>query len=106
MSTTEIQSSPAKSAVPFGLLFGVLIIFIMFSMYYFDINIFENKQASIFISIATNLFLPILLICFAVYDFKNKANHGFLTIVEALKVGVTLMVIGAVISGIYNVVFN
>jgi len=106
MSDIQTQSSPAKVALPFGILFGILIIFIMFSLYFYDVNLFEDKTSAVLISLLTNLVLPILFIFLAVKQYKQKPNDGFLSIGQALKIGISLMIIAGIISGIYNILFN
>lgn len=105
MSTTEIQKSPAKSALPYGVLFGVLITFMTISIYYFEINMYEDKQMAWMVSLMSYLVLPLALIFLAVKNFKEKINEGYLSLVDGLKIGVVVMLIAALISGIFNAIY-
>jgi hypothetical protein len=105
MTTSKNQSTPAKSAVPFGVLFGVIITFITIGIYYFEVNLFEDKSVGLVINLLNYLILPILLIFLATKNYKEKLNHGFLTLVDGLKIGVVIMLIAAIISGVFNAIY-
>lgn len=105
MTEIKTTTTPAKSALPFGALFGVLLTLLTMSIYFYEINLYEDKQMQAIVSIGTYLVLPLLLIFIAVKNYKDKHNQGFLLLVEGIKIGVVVMLIAAIVSGVFNLIF-
>lgn len=99
-------TSPAKAAVQYGVIFGVIMILEFVIPYAVGINLLENKTLGLIINLANYLFLPIILIFIALNNYKKNINNGFLSFNQALKGGVTLVVIAALIFALFTVVFN
>jgi|688.fasta_scaffold07346_11 hypothetical protein len=102
MSDIQTPSSPAKVALPFGVFFGLFVTIITMTIYFLDINMYEDKTIGVVVGLLTYLILPITFIILAVKTFKDKHNEGFLSVVDGLKIGVIVCLIMAIISGIFN----
>jgi len=94
-----VKASVKKLALANGLVLGLILIFIVVIMYVMGM-FQEGTQWPMYIYY---LMYP-FLIGFFVYSFR-KSNGGFLSLGEALKIGVTSAVIGGVIYVIYNIIF-
>ena len=93
------KASVKKAAFPNGLILGLILVFIVVIMYVTDMFI-QGTQWPMYIYY---LLYP-FLIGYFVKSFRTK-NGGFLSLGEALKVGVTSAVIGGLIYVIYNIIF-
>lgn len=88
-----------KTALNSGLIIGGLLLIIVAGMYATG-ALLEGVQWPMYIYY---LVYPIL-IGYTVHSYR-KANGGFLTLGQALKVGVTAAVIGGIIYAVYNIIF-
>ncbi|MGC4041742.1 MAG: DUF4199 domain-containing protein [Flavobacterium sp.] len=102
----EKTISPAKSTLQYGALFGIIMILELVISFSFNISPENNKAYGICINIINFLVLPISLIVIGCNNYKNKLNQGFISFSEALKIGVTICVIAALIYSIFFVIFN
>jgi hypothetical protein len=102
----EKTISPSKSALQFGVLFGIIMILELVVSFVFDINPATNKGYGIFINVLNFLILPVTLILVGCNNYKNKLNSGFISFGEALKIGVTICVIAALLYAVFSAVFN
>lgn len=80
-------------AYSYGLYLALVSIIVLVIMYV--ANIEKSWALSIGSSIAT-----ILVLVYGIKAYKQK-NHGFLSLGEAIKVGLAIAVIGGVIAGLY-----
>lgn len=99
-------TSPAKSAVQYGVIFGVIIILEFVIPYAMGLDLLEHKTLGLVINLLNYLFLPILFIFLALNNYKKNVNNGFLSFNQALKGGVSLMVVAGLIAGIFTIIFN
>ena len=97
--------SPAKSAVPFGVLFGIIMVLEFMASYILDIDPVSNMSYGVGINILNYLILPILLISLQCNSFK-KSNFGYISFGECLKIGVTICLLAGLIYALFSVVFN
>lgn len=88
-----------KFSAPNGVLLGFVIIVIAVIMYITGM-LLEGQQWPVYIFY---LFFP-FFIGYCVHGYRNK-NGGFLKLSQALKVGVTVAVVGGIVYGIYNLIF-
>ena len=88
-----------KTALNSGLIIGGILLIIMAGMYATG-ALLDGVQWPMYLYY---LLYPIL-IGYTVHAYR-KANGGFLTLGQALKVGVTAAVIGGIIYAIYNIIF-
>jgi hypothetical protein len=96
---------PAKAALSYGIIFGIIMVLEFVIAYTMDINPAGNKWFGIVNGLLNNLVLPILFIVLACNYFK-KHNGGYITFGESLKTGVATAVIGAAIFAVFSIVFN
>lgn len=93
------KASVKKVALPNGLILGFILVFIVVIMYATDM-FQEGTQWPMYIYY---LIYP-FLIGYFVHSYRNK-NGGFLSLGEALKIGITSAVIGGLVYVIYNIIF-
>jgi hypothetical protein len=101
----ENTTKPSKSYLQFGLFYGLVMILTFVIIYVLNIDIMKNKMIGTTSSILNYLFLPLLFIYLGCLDFK-KNNNGFMSFVESLKVGVSVVFVAALLFGGFNVIFN
>jgi hypothetical protein len=101
--TTTI--TPAKSALQYGILFGVIMVLEFVIAYVMDIDPISNPAFGTTINVCNYVIIPIALILIGCNGFK-KANSGFISFSQCLKIGVTICVVAAAIYGVFNVIFN
>jgi hypothetical protein len=102
----EKAISPAKSALNFGVLFGVILVIEFVLAYALNIDPQTNKGFGITINVLNYLIIPVTLIYMGCNNYKNKLNEGFISLGQCLKIGVTICLIAALIYGIFYVVFD
>lgn len=89
------QITPAKTAFNFGIILGTYNITVGIILYFLDMH-FQNDQTVGII----NITITVVTIMAGIIQFK-KLNEGFLSLTEALKIGLGVAVISAVIGIIY-----
>ena len=97
--------STSKSAMQYGIIFGIIMILELVVSYSFNITA-ENKVYGISINILNFLVLPLVLISMGCNNYKNILNGGFISFRDCLKIGVTICVIAALIYAVFSIVFN
>lgn len=110
METTQTKqnaqtTSPSKSALSLGLLFGAIMSLELLIMYALDVDPTTNPTIGIIINLMNFLILPIVFILVGANQYKNKFNHGYLTLVDTLKIGVSVMAVAALIYGLFYLIF-
>ena len=100
MEENSTHVTPGKHAVTYGVILGVILVLISLIMYVTGMAL-EGVQWPMYLYY---LIFPITLIL-AIKSYK-KENGGFLSLGEALKVGVAGAVISGIIFLIYNLLFN
>ena len=88
----EKTVSPSKSAIQYGVVFGIIMILELVISFSFNITP-ENKAFGISINILNFLILPITLIIIGCNNYKDKFNSGFISFSECLKIGVTICIV-------------
>ena len=101
----EKTISPSKSAIQYGVIFGIIMIMELVISFSFSITP-ENKAYGISINILNFLIIPTTLIIIGCNNYKDKLNSGFISFSECLKIGMTICVIAALIYVIFSIVFN
>lgn len=94
------KPSLAKSTLPYGIIYGSIILLEFVISYALGLNSAENKSIGILMGLLNYLILPLLFIFLACNNYKNKINGGYITFGESLKAGVSVSVISALISSI------
>jgi K+ transporter len=77
--------SPAKTAVSYGIIFGVIMILEFVIAYAFNIDGAKQPWVGIVNGLLNFLILPVLFILLACNNFKSK-NGGYISFGECLKV--------------------
>lgn len=98
--------SPAKSALIYGIFFGLIMVLEFVTFYVMDIDPIENSMVGVVMNICNYLFFPVIFIFLAAQNFKNTINNGFISISETIKIGVVICIIAAIIFGVFNLIFN
>lgn len=96
----EINPKTGKFALNYGLLLGGISMIFAFMLYTADMH-YQGGIAVMLISIALSLAALIV----AMIQFK-KANNGFMTFGQALKIGVGVCLIGGIIGIIFNQIMS
>lgn len=101
----ENKTTPAKSALIYGLAFGLLMGIQLILGYVLNIDPQTNTTYGIAINVLNYLVLPFVFIFIACNNYKMKLNEGFITFGQCLKIGVLVCVIAAIVYGIFYTVF-
>ena len=95
----ENQPKTGKFSRNYGIILGVLSIVFAFMLYVAGLQ--YEQSISLFI---VNLSIMSGVIMFGIYKFR-EANGNLLTISEAIKVGIGISLIGAIIGIVYQMIF-
>jgi len=98
--------SPAKSGLPLGILFGVIMILEVVISYVIGLQSLAETSFGLIINFLNYLILPIVFIYLGCTNYKMKVNHGFISFSQCLKIGVTTTFIAGLVFGIFSVIFN
>jgi len=104
-STTAGAVKPSKAGLNYGAIFGVLLIVEYVAFYLLDLNPQEGGTLGIINAVLNYLVLPFLFIFLACNYYKNLTG-GYISFGQALKTGVVVCVIAALVLGIFNIIFN
>ena len=89
-----------KFALNYGLILGVLFIILTCALFAMDMH-YKGGMSVLLVS----LLLMLGVIIYALMQFK-KANGGFLSFGEGLKVGMGLCLVGGIISILFNLILS
>jgi uncharacterized membrane protein (DUF106 family) len=92
----ENQPKTGKFALNYGLILGAVSVIFAFMLYTLDMH-YQGGAAVIGVS----LLLSIVVIVIGMIQFK-KANNGYMSFGQALKIGVGIGLVGAIIGVIFN----
>ena len=96
----ENQPKTGKFALNYGLLLGGISVIFAIMLYSVDMH-YQGGIAIMLIS----LVLSLAAVIFAMIQFR-KANNGFMTFGQALKIGVGVCLIGGIIGIIFNQIMS
>ncbi|MCC9061526.1 DUF4199 domain-containing protein [Flavobacterium piscisymbiosum] len=102
----EKNTSPAKSSVIYGVLFGVIMVLEFVIMYVIGMKSLVNSSAGSIVNIANYLILPILFIYIGCNNYKKNINNGFISFSECLKIGISITFVAAFVYATFSVIFN
>ncbi|HEX9980706.1 MAG TPA: DUF4199 domain-containing protein [Flavobacterium sp.] len=97
--------SPAKAAMQYGILFGVIMVLEFMVGYVMDIDPITTPAYGTIINVLNYLILPATLITISCNNFK-KHNSGYISFGQCLKIGVIICVIAGLIYAVFSVIFN
>lgn len=101
----EQKTSPAKSSIQFGILFGVFMILELVISYVLNIGA-ENKSFGIVINLLNYLAFPFMFIFLACNNYKKNFNDGFISFGECIKIGLSIALLASILYGVFYIVFN
>lgn len=96
--------SPKKSAINYGLIFGMILILEVVIAYVVNIDASTNPSYGVILNLFNLLILPVTFISLGCKDFK-KSNGGFLSMGTAIKIGLIICLIAALLSSIFQSIF-
>lgn len=99
------KTSLAKSTLPYGIAFGIIMILEFVIGYTFGLNAQETPAAGIIMALLNYLVLPIVFILLACNNYKNKLNGGYITFGQSIKAGVSVSVVAALVFSVFNSLF-
>lgn len=102
MENKETINKPslAKSTLPYGITYGVILLLEFVASYSLGLNSAENKGIGIGMGILNYLVLPVVFILLACNNYKNKINGGYITFGQSLKAGVATSLMAGLISSV------
>lgn len=101
-----MRSNFLKSALFYGLLFGVVMIIEFLVLYQLDVDGVKNPTLGIVISLLNYVGFPVLFIFLALSTYKNKYNEGYISFSEVLRIGTATAVVAALVYSVFSLVFN
>lgn len=102
----ENTVSPAKSGIPYGALFGLIMALEIVITYVIGMKALAETSFGVVINILNFLVLPLAFIYIGCTNYKSKLNSGFISFGECLKIGVTIAIIAAIIYASFSIIFN
>lgn len=102
----KVKSTPSKSAIQYGLIFGIVMILQFVVLYVIDIDPITNPTVGVIINVLNYLLLPVGLIFIGCTNFKKNINDGFISFGQCLKIGVTICMLAGLLYALFSVVFN
>jgi len=103
---SDKPNKPSKTAVNYGLLFGIIMILEFVISYSFNIDPQENKLFGTIINIMNYIILPFMFIYFAANKYKLSFNNGFISLSETLKTGTLVCALAALIYAVFDIIFD
>ncbi|WP_293874920.1 DUF4199 domain-containing protein [Flavobacterium sp.] len=101
----EQKTSPAKSSIQFGILFGVFMILELVISYVLSIGA-ENKTYGISINLLNYLVMPFIFIFLGCNNYKKNFNEGYISLGESIKIGLSIALIATLLYGVFYIIFN
>ena len=89
-----------KFALNYGVLLAGITIAFSLMLYFMDMHYDRS-----FVTTAISIAAMIIIICIGIYQFK-KSNAGYLSLSEALKVGIGVALVSAIIGILYMILFS
>ncbi|MDV6167971.1 DUF4199 domain-containing protein [Flavobacterium sp. DG1-102-2] len=104
-TVTIEKPKPAKSITQFGLIFGVIMIAELSIMYILKPDPIENGWVGTMNNILNFFVFTSLFIALACTNYK-KANGGYITFGQCLKIGVGVCALAALIYSVFYFIFT
>lgn len=101
----ETKTSPGKSSIQFGILFGVIMILELVISYVLNIGT-ENKAFGVVLNLLNYLVFPFIFIYLGCNNYKTKLNDGFISFGDCIKIGLSIAFIASFLYGVFYIVFN
>jgi len=98
--TLEKKPSLAKSTLPFGIAFGIIMIIELALSLIMDFDAVNNSGIGVSMSLFNYLVLPVIFISLACNNYKNKINGGYISFIECIKAGVSVCVVAGLLFSV------
>ncbi|MHA3786710.1 DUF4199 domain-containing protein [Flavobacterium hauense] len=108
MENKDAVQKPAlgKSAVPYGIIFGLIMIIELVTMFFLKPDPIESGWVGTLVNILNFLVFPFIFITLACNNYKNKINGGYISFGQCLKTGVAVCVVAAALYAVFYFIFN
>lgn len=101
-----MKSNFLKSAVFFGLIFGVIMVIEFLVLNQLDVDGVKNPALGVVINLLNYMVFPVVFVFLAITTFKNKYNNGYVSFSEILRIGTATTVVAALIVGVFNLAYS
>ena len=101
----ETTTSPAKAALPYGVLFGIIMVLEFVAMQVWKPDPAKYGWVGVVTNLLNFLILPALLVSLACNNYKNKINGGYISFSECLKSGVSVTVLAGFIYAVFYFIY-
>src|SRR5690606_35238395 len=101
-----MKSKFLKSALFFGLIFGLIMIIEFLVLNQLDVDGVKNPTLGVVINLLNYMVLPVVFVLLAVFTYKNKYNQGYISFSEVLRIGAATTVVAAVVFSLFNLGYN
>lgn len=98
------KTSTGKVALKYGIIFGLITVVFTFMLYTQDLHYQLDLQRIIITVIISLVFIAVAAVL-GMLEFK-KANNGFMSIGQGLKIGVGAALISGIIAGLFNILLT
>lgn len=96
--------TPAKSAVQYGVIFGIIMVLEFVIGYVMDFDPISDPWFGTLINFLNYLILPVALIIIGIKHFKQH-HAGFISLSQCLKIGVIICIIAGLIYALFFSLF-
>lgn len=96
--------SPAKSALLYGCIFGILMILQLVILYNLQLDPLQYSWVGIIINLCNFIIFPFTLLILGCIAFR-KRNGGYLSVSQCLKNGLIITLTGAILYCIFYAIF-
>lgn len=94
----ELQPKIGKFSLNYGLILGLIGVVFGIMLYSMDAHTTQDTSNTVI-----NIVLTVAVIIWGIYAFR-KANGGFLTLGQAVKLGIGIALVAGVISVLYTII--
>lgn len=101
-----MKSKLVKSAVFFGVIFGVVMILEFLILNQLDVDGVKNPTLGVVINLLNYMIFPVVFVLLAVLTYKNKHNEGYVSFSEILRIGAATTIVAALIFSLFNLAYN
>jgi len=95
-----------RASLPYGFLFGSIMMLELVLSYLFQIDVETNKSYGLIINLLNYLILPFCLVYITVTTFIRQSETTRMALRSVVKMGVVLCMVAALISGLFNGLFD
>ncbi|MEE1897155.1 DUF4199 family protein [Flavobacterium rakeshii] len=101
----EQKTSLAKSTLPYGIIFGIIMILEYVVSYTMGLTAQNSPSMGTIMFFANNIIMPFIFILLACNNFKKNLNEGYISFGQCIKGGVAVCVVAGLLFAVFNSVF-